>query len=271
MHVTVTQWLKVFSGAVWCKDCACNAMIKILDTVLAGCLTLAAASLPQAVSSVTVPVGVQSLAEIQQAVGDFVRTQNADSTETSVEVKPLDKRLRLAACDQPLDTFWSPGSRSMGRVTVQVECASPKPWRVHVQSTVTMEGLVWTLDRSVRRGDVLTQGLLQQVPVKIGANNPALRSSAAPIVDIESWIGFAFSQRVSAGMVLDERMLKPPVLVEKGEAVLIVHQSAGLQLQTNGVALTNAAMGKRVQVRNTSSGKVLEATAVARGLVEVLR
>jgi len=256
---------------VWCKDCAGNAMKKKFDTVLAGCLALIAAGLSQAVSSASVPSGIQSLAEIQQVVGDYVRTQNADSIDISVEVKPLDKRLRLAACDQPLNAFWSPGSRSMGRVTVQVECASPKPWRVHVQSTVTMEGLVWTLDRSVRRGDVLTRGLLQQVPVKIGANNPALRASAAPILNIESWIGFAFSQRVSAGKVLDERMLKPPVLVEKGEAVLIVHQSAGLQLQTNGIALTNAAMGKRVQVRNTSSGKILEATAVARGLVEVLR
>ncbi len=235
-----------------------------------GCLALLSFGQSHAASASEDKNLVQELPEIQNAVRDFIVSQHDSNTDVDVEVKTMDKRLRLAACSEPLDAFWSPGSRSMGRVTVQVECAAPKPWRVHVQSTVTLEGLVWTLDRGVARGELLTRDLLKQVTVKIGSHSAAGSASAVPIVNIEPWLGFAFSQRVRAGKVLGERMLKLPMLVSKGEAVLIVHESFGLQLQTKGVALTNAALGKRVQVRNTSSGKIVEATAVARGLVEVL-
>lgn len=224
----------------------------------------------QAASASQDKIPVQDLIDIQNAVKDFIVSQHDSNTDVDVEVKTMDKRLRLAACSEPLEAFWSPGSRSMGRVTVQVECAAPKPWRVHVQSTVTLEGLVWILDRGVARGELLTRDLLKQVSVKIGSHGASANASTVPIVNVEPWLGFAFSQRVRAGKVLGERMLKPPMLVGKGEAVLIVHKSFGLQLQTKGVALSNAALGKRVQVRNTSSGKIVEATAVARGLVEVL-
>lgn len=214
---------------------------------------------------------VQSLEDIQTAVQEFVLSEQVPGNDATISIKPLDSRLRLSACSVPLLTRWSPGSRSLGRVTVQVACSAPKPWRVHVQATATVEGLVWVLDRGVRRGDVLSRNMLKQQAITIGSNNSSLRSSGYPIVDLENWLGFAFARRVGGGMVLDERMLIPADLVKKGEAVLIVHESAGLQLQTKGTALGAAAQGERVQVRNTSSGKVLDATVVARGLVTILQ
>lgn len=213
---------------------------------------------------------VQSLTAIEAAVKDFVLSRQDSSGEVNVEVKPVDSRLRLSACGEVLDTAWSPGSRSFGRVTVQVSCAHPKPWRIHVQSTVTLEGMVWTLARGVQRGDVLSRDSVTQKSVKVGGSAGVISSMGNPITDIEPWLGYAFSQRVGAGKVLDERMLKPAMMVKKGEVVLIVHESAGLELQTRGIAMSSAAMGHRVQIRNKSSGKVLEATVVARGLVKVL-
>lgn len=212
----------------------------------------------------------QSLEAIDQAVRDFVLSEQPSGSGVQVDVKPLDKRLRLANCGSPLNTYWSPGSRSIGRVTVQVECAGPKPWRVHVQSTVTMEGQVWVLSRSVRRGELLDKDVLVQQAVTLGANNAAFTSLGAPIIDLEPWIGYSFSQRVAAGKVLNERMLKPANLVRKGEAVLIRIESAGLKLQTKGVALKDAAAGKPVQVKNSMSGKVIDAVVIGKGVVAVL-
>lgn len=215
-------------------------------------------------------VAVQSLQTIEQAVHDFVLSRQETSGEVDVTVKPVDTRLRLAACDEPLGTAWSPGSRSFGRVTVQVSCTGPKPWRIHVQSTVTLEGMVWVLARGVQRGDVLSTDTVMQKSVKVGGSGGVVSSMGNPITDIDPWLGYAFSQRVGAGKVLDERMLKPAMMVKKGEMVLIVHESAGLALQTRGVAMSSAAKGHRVQIRNKSSGKVLEATVLGRGLVQVL-
>ncbi len=223
-----------------------------------------------ALSAYAATVEPQSLQAIGQAVHDFVMAEQASSDGVQVDVKSLDKRLRLVRCGNPLDAQWSPGSRSIGRVTVQVKCAGPKPWRVHVQATVTLEGHVWVLSRGVQRGDPLDPDVLVRQAIKLGANNAAFTSLGSPVTDLKPWLGYSFSQRVNAGKVLNERMLKPAMLVQKGEAVLIRIESAGLKLQTKGVALKDAAAGKHVQVRNSTSGKVIDAVVVNKGVVAVL-
>ncbi len=215
--------------------------------------------------------GIHPLEDIEASVRAFVIEEQPDAEGVDVRVNSLDKRLRLAVCSDPLQTFWSPGSRRYGRVTVQVACEGPKSWRIHVQSTVTYEGSVWVLGRGVRRGDILQRSDLVQKVVTVGGNNSAFRNVADPVKDLERWLGYAFSARVTAGSVLDENMLAPAKVVNKGESVLIVHETAGLQLQTKGIALSEGAKGSPVQVKNTSSGKTVDAIVLARGLVQLLQ
>lgn len=215
---------------------------------------------------------IHPLDDIERAVEIFIQSNNqSQGQDVSVAIKSLDKRLRLARCDEPLNTVWSPGSRMLGRVTVQVACALPKPWRIHVQASVTMEGSVWTLARGANRGDVLSQDMLTLQRVVLGSNNAAFRARGNPIVDIKPWLGYSFAQRVNGGQVLEERMLKPATVISKGEMVLINHHSAGLSLQTKGVALNDATVNQQVQVKNSTSGKIINAIAVARGAVRTMQ
>ena len=213
---------------------------------------------------------IQSLDAIKAAVESFVLAELDGGQSVAVDVKDLDRRLRLAYCEDHLAVGWSQGSRSFGRVTVQVSCASPKPWRLHVQATVTMQSTVWILSRGVRRGEVLEPGLLAKKEVTLGGNNRTLNSLGTPITELEPWLGFVFAQRVSAGKVVNERMLKPAKLVSKGEAVVIRHRSNGLELQTRGTALRDAGAREQTQVRNTSSGKIIDVMVVAPGVVDIL-
>jgi len=213
----------------------------------------------------------QPLESIRSAVESFILSSRSDDQSVSVSVKSLDKRLRLVNCLTPLEPTWSNRSRKLGRVTVQVACESPKPWRVHVQATVTMEGMVWTLVRGVRRGEILSSDVLVRQEVTLGANNAAFTSLGTPIVDIEPWLGFAFAKPVNSGKVLNERMLEPAKVVEKGDAVVIRHRSQGLELQTRGVALSDAGARQLTQVRNTSSGKIIDVLVVSPGIVEILQ
>lgn len=215
--------------------------------------------------------GIHPLDDIEASVRAFVINEQHDAQGVDVRVNSLDKRLRLAECAEPLKAYWSPGSRRFGRVTVQVACEGPKSWRIHVQSTVTYEGTVWVLGRGVRRGDILQRSDLEQKVVTVGGNNSTFRNVAEPVKNLDRWLGYAFSARVTAGAVLDENMLVPAKIVNKGESVLIVHETAGLQLQTKGIALSEGAKGSPVQVKNTSSGKTVDAIVLARGLVQLLQ
>ncbi len=214
---------------------------------------------------------IQSLDDIRLAVRSFVESKQSTEGEVSVTVKRLDRRLRLAYCLEPLETVWSPGSRTLGRVTVQVACSSPRPWRVHVQATVTMQGMVWTLSRGARRGDILSRDLLSKEKVTLGANNQAFTSLGTPVRDIEPWLGYEFAQRVNSGKVLNERMLKPARLLHKGDTVVIRHRSKGLELRTKGLALSDAGARQQTQVRNSSSGKIIDVVVVSPGIVEILQ
>ena len=214
---------------------------------------------------------IQPLLSISTAVEDFIFSRAETPDGLSVTVKQIDSRLRLAQCDAPLSSTWSPGSRTLGRVTVQVACSGPRPWRVHVQATVTMQGMVWILSRGVRRDETLDQNLLIRQEMTIGDGNAAYRSLGTPVTDIKPWLGFAFTQRVSAGKVLNEQMLKPARLVNKGDAVVIQHKASGLKILTRGVALHNAGNAEQTQVRNASSGKIVDVVVVAPGTVETLK
>lgn len=268
--VTVNFSLEFRDTAVWTDACATEVM-KIRNMRCRNWYEGVLCSLLLVGTPVAgIAAERQSLDAIAQAVREFVISEQPSDSDIQVDVNPLDSRLRLAPCESPLNAFWSPGSRSIGRVTVQVECPGPKPWRLHVQSTVTLQGEVWVLSRSVQRGDLLDEDVLVRQAVTLGANNAAFTSLGVPVTDLAPWIGYSFSQRVSAGKVLNERMLKPARLVRKGEAVLIRLESAGLRLQTKGVALKDAAAGKPVQVRNSRSGKVVDAVVVGKGVVAVL-
>jgi flagella basal body P-ring formation protein FlgA len=216
-------------------------------------------------------IGIHALDDIEASVRDFVIREQSDADGVNVQVNSLDKRLRLAECSDQLKTFWSPGSRRYGRVTVQVVCEGPKSWRIHVQSTVTYEGTVWVLGKGVRRGEILDQSDLEQKVFTVGGNHQAFRNVADPVKNLDRWLGYEFSERVTAGTVLDESMLVPANIIKKGESVLIVYETVGLQLQTKGIAMTRAAKGSPVQVRNTSSGKTVDAIVLARGLVQLLQ
>ena len=66
-------------------------------------------------------------------------------------------------------------------------------------------------------------------------------------------------------------MLAPATVISKGEAVLITYETAGLQLQTKGVALSDGAQGRFVRVKNISSGNTIDAVVVDRGLVALMQ
>lgn len=223
------------------------------------------------IASNTNSIGIHSLDDIEASVRDFVLSEQSDENGVSVQVNSLDKRLRLAECPEELKAFWSPGSRRYGRVTVQVACEGLKSWRIHVQSTVTYEGAVWVLGKGVKRGEILNQADLERKVVTVGGNHYTFRNVADPIKNLDRWLGYAFSERVTAGSVLDESMLVAAKIINKGESVLIVYETAGLQLQTKGIALSEGAKGSPVQVRNTSSGKTVDALVLARGVVQLLQ
>lgn len=111
------------------------------SAVLALAPTCVAAQVPAGDSRYTDP----------QAIDAAVRTFTGHATgEVGGARVPADRRLRLAACDAPLETSWHGRTQS----TVKVECNGPEPWRIFIATRPRPEAAETAT--IVKRGDPVT-------------------------------------------------------------------------------------------------------------------
>ena len=80
------------------------------------------------------------------------------SGNPQVSVGRLDSRLKLNACDQPLQTYDSPNGLSKGRGVVGVRCDGEKPWKLYVPVRVALLENVVVSRRPLVRGQTLGAG-----------------------------------------------------------------------------------------------------------------
>ena len=212
--------------------------------------------------------GQQSTKDIEASTEQFLRGQVGSIG--SIDVKPLDSRLRLPACTNPLAHDWANGSGTVGRVTILAVCDSPQPWRVHVQARLTRMQEVWVTKRPVLRGDILNKEMVESAKVELGTQKNRVVQNDFPIVDIEAILGYEFVRNTNSGRVLTQNMFKPNALITKGERVVLRYSSTALKLQTQVIAVTGGALGDRIQVKNPSSGKIFDARVTNSGVAEAV-
>ncbi|MCP5089573.1 MAG: flagellar basal body P-ring formation protein FlgA, partial [Gammaproteobacteria bacterium] len=73
-----------------------------------------------------------------------------------------------------------------------------------------------------------------------------------------------------AGRILTPAMLRADATIRKGQAVTLIINSGGINVQMSGKALMDGALNQRIQVENTNSGRVVEGIVRSPEHVEVL-
>lgn len=209
--------------------------------------------------------GLQSLAAVEQAAVQQVRKVAApDGARVVTKAQPLDDRLRLAACAGPLDAS-VPGGRIVGnRVSVEVSCTAPRHWMLRVTVAVKIYRKVLVTTHALARGDHLDAGDVAAREYDVTRLGYGYVSSLAQAA------GRAVVRPLRAGMVLAPGMLAHRELVHRGDRVAVVAGAAGVQVRAVGVALGGGDHGERIEVRNASSGKTLDATVIGAGVVRAL-
>lgn len=89
------------------------------------------------------------------------------------------------------------------------------------------------------------------------------------ITDREDVIGKSTARPLQAETPLRQTFLKVPLMIKKGDRVMIEAKRAGLSIQTYGVTKSSGQVGQTIMVANLDSGRELRAKIVAPGLVQV--
>ncbi len=135
--------------------------------------------------------------------------------------------------------------------------------QVRVSGTAAAVQEIVSAAREMSRGDIVAAEDLTVTRV------PISRVQQGAATSIGDLVGLATRRSIRAGAALASRDFEPPNLVERGETVTIVYRGRGLMLTARGKSMNNGAKGAGISVVNITSGRILTATVVDRGTVEV--
>jgi len=208
----------------------------------------------------------QSHESIRQAASDFARQLSEDSghsENTTISVRTLDRRLRLARCDQPLEAFRSPNTKSHGRTTVGVRCDGEKSWKLYVSVNIKTIEPVVTLKHSVTRNTVL------QASDLVLENKDISGLHRGYYTEIKQLVGKHVKNSLKSGLVVTPGHVKNPLAVKKGSTVLILADAGGIQVNMKGKAMKSGALGDWIPVQNLSSKRKIEGRILRPGVIQV--
>jgi flagellar basal body P-ring formation protein FlgA len=156
---------------------------------------------------------------------------------------------------EPLDT------RQPARLRFVVRCPVEGGWRYEYVVRGRISAMVAVAAAPVAAGEPLSEALVTLdrrdvtlIPDALGAPDAAL--------------GQTSRRSLRPGDVLRAGQLASPVLVKRGDPVLMVARRDEVEVSTAGEALDSGARGASVRVRNPSSGQVVRMRVTGAGTVE---
>lgn len=188
-----------------------------------------------------------------------------DTNQTHVVIKPgkLDARLKLRACQVPIESGQLGNQKQMGRVMVEVRCNDDKPWKVRIPLMVSVYVPVAVASKPLSRKQHISRSDIIFEDRDISKINRGYYSN------IDDIIGRVTRNQIRAGVVINPGQIRPPYLVLRGQTVRIIVKTPSYQVAMDGTALSDGAQGEVIKVKNIRSEKVVEGLVTARGIVQV--
>ncbi len=194
----------------------------------------------------------------------FVRAQLGAGDDVRVRLGRLDPRLRLRRCQGTMEAFWPHGRRPRaGHASVGVRCRGPVAWKIYLPLEIRRFARVVTAGRALPAGHVLAVSDLKTVRLEVDG----LRSYHH---EARRLAGSVLRRPLAAGQPVEAAHVTPPLLVRRGERVVVEARVDGLAVRTSGEALSAGRKGDTIRVRNLRSKRVVQAVVTGRGRVEVV-
>ena len=206
---------------------------------------------------------VESPARIIQTARQYIHQVYDKRYQIKVDIGYLDKRLRLARCEQGLQAFFPVSMQGLIASSVGVRCGMPN-WQIYIPVEIQAYAPVLTTSQPLAMGTVLGPDDLVMSKREISQYRSGVFTNKQEL------IGMVLKRPLAAGDVITPRAVAPKRLVKRGDPVIIMAQTAGMTVRVQGQALMDGRNGDMIQVRNTHSGKKLVAEVIATSTVRVI-
>jgi len=191
---------------------------------------------------------------------------NIDKSQFSrinIKMGQLDSRLKLTQCPLPLTSTLAPGSQFSGKTTVHLRCNSDSPWTVYISAQISLFGKIIQTTSPLTKGHILKNSDLHAVEEDLS------RIKYGYFTSKEYLIGKQLKRRLPQNRIIKANYVKAPTLVKRGELVSIIAENTGYSVKMSGTAMNSGARGERIQVKNSSSKRIVEGIIKEAGVVSI--
>ena len=200
--------------------------------------------------------------QLGQEVELMAQNMNLLDFQPHINISYLDSRLNLSLCSDPL-TLTPPQPLKLGRNHVKVACKTGKQWALNVPVDINLMTQVVVLNQPIPKGLSLKESHLDyQMQNLAGLRNGYYLKK-------EQVIGKQTKRSLQGLTVLNSHIILPALMIRKGDEVIISASKGAMSVKMPGEALNDGREGRQIRVKNNRSQRIIKATVVAVGLVEV--
>lgn len=150
---------------------------------------------------------------------------------------------------------FAPGQSIRAKTTLSLHCPDSPGWRLYLPMTVRQRQAVWVARNNIANGSVLQAEQWQRETRDIA-------SLPASAITRDDLAGYQTRMTVAAGAVLTEALVTAKTVVRRGQIISVLATQGSIVITASAEALHNAAIGERIQVKNRSSGRVIDAVVI---------
>ncbi|EON3356720.1 flagellar basal body P-ring formation chaperone FlgA [Yersinia enterocolitica] len=145
------------------------------------------------------------------------------------------------------------GQRDISRLRYDISCPDTQGWEVSVTVKPDIYLPVWVAKNTLERGKVVAPDDIELKKKNIST------AQGGYITDPDEIIGLTVKRRIRGLQVVIPSQLEQPVLVARGQQVLMIAEQDGIEARMLGEALKNGRKGELIKVRNLSSKRTVTA------------
>lgn len=229
-----------------------------MGTLVLAVLSATAMAVPPALAAGEAENSEQIRAAVAAAVEPRLAVYN-DATTLDVTVGAIDPRLRLPACAAPAVTLPPVNAAIM---TAKVDCQGPA-WTIYVPVRLHAWIDAVVAAANLSPGTKLEAGDLTRGRTDMFANNGSL------LTDVKEAEGKMLRVGLPAGSPVLSPFLEYPVVVHRGQKVLLTLTASTMTIKAPARALEDGRIGDSIEVENPESQKTMRATVLSDGGVEI--
>ncbi|MGK0441348.1 MAG: flagella basal body P-ring formation protein FlgA [Pseudohongiellaceae bacterium] len=179
------------------------------------------------------------------------------------KIMALDSRINMGGCDTPLSIERKDGS-DIGRVTLKVSCDSPKRWTLFVPTHIKVMHPIVVSSSPINKKTRLKNHHLRLKDTDIS------RVRGSYYFHINDVINMEVKRQLKPGTVITSNHIRHPLMIEKGDVVVLSAQLGSLSVKTPAIALAAGRQGEQIRVQNKQTKRVVDARIIGPGVVKVI-